>query len=77
MVFLEIRIGVANNPREIVFESKLDAAQVANLVSEAFKNQDQILKFEDERGRTIMVPASQIAYLELGAEEVRRVGFIA
>jgi hypothetical protein len=77
VVPLEIRIGVANNPREIVFESKLDAQQVANLVSEGFKNKEQILKFEDERGRTIMVPADQIAYLEIGAEEVRRVGFIA
>lgn len=74
---MEIRIGVANNPREIVFESKLDAHQVADLVSNSFKNQDQILKFEDERGRTIIVPASQIAYLEIGVEEVRRVGFIA
>lgn len=77
MVFLEIRIGVANNPREIVFESKLEANQVADLVSNSFKNQEQILKFEDERGRTIIVPANQIAYLEIGAEEVRRVGFIA
>jgi hypothetical protein len=74
---VEIRIGVANNPREIVFESKLDAEKVAKLVETSFANKDQILKFEDERGRTIMVPASQIAYLEIGAEEVRRVGFIA
>lgn len=74
---MEIRIGVANNPREIVFESKLEANQVADLVSNSFKNQEQILKFEDERGRTIIVPANQIAYLEIGAEEVRRVGFIA
>ncbi len=74
---MEIRIGVANNPREIVFESKLDAEKVAKLVETSFANKDQILKFEDERGRTIMVPASQIAYLEIGAEEVRRVGFIA
>jgi hypothetical protein len=66
-----------NNPREIVFESKLDAEKVAKLVETSFANKDQILKFEDERGRTIMVPASQIAYLEIGAEEVRRVGFIA
>ncbi len=68
---------MANNPREIVFESKLDAEKVAKLVETSFANKDQILKFEDERGRTIMVPASQIAYLEIGAEEVRRVGFIA
>jgi hypothetical protein len=74
---VEIRIGVANNPREIVFESKLDAEKVAKLVETSFANKEQILKFEDERGRTIMVPASQIAYLEIGAEEVRRVGFIA
>lgn len=74
---MEIRIGVANNPREIVFESKLDGEKVAQLVETSFANKDQILKFEDERGRTIMVPASQIAYLEIGAEEVRRVGFIA
>lgn len=74
---LEVRIGVVNNPREIVFESALQATEILALVDKAFSSNAGLLSFTDERGRTILVPREQIAYLEVGVEEVRRVGFIA
>ena len=36
---------------------------------------DGLLSLTDERGRKVLVPASRIAYLEIGQEHVRRVGF--
>lgn len=77
MVSVEVRIGVANNPREIVFESGLQASEIVSLIQKAYSEGTGLVSFEDERGRTILVPKDQIAYVEVGVEEVRRVGFIA
>ena len=33
------------------------------------------LRLSDEKGRQIIIPANVLGYVEIGAEEVRRVGF--
>lgn len=71
---MEVRIGIQNVAREIVFESNQDADAVAQLVSEAIKSGTE-LRLADDKGRTVIVPGSSIGYVELGAEEARRVGF--
>jgi hypothetical protein len=38
---------------------------------------DKIVTFADNKGRKFVVPTASIAYLEIGVEEARRVGFIA
>lgn len=72
---MEVRIGIKENGRDLTFESDQDAKSVAALVEEALGS--SVLKVTDNKGRLIMVPSTSIAYVEIGAEEGRRVGFIA
>jgi hypothetical protein len=71
---LEIKIGVQNVAREIVLESTDDAETVAKVVGEAI-NAGSELRLKDDKGRVLIVPGNALAYVEIGAEEVRRVGF--
>ena len=71
---MEIKIGVQNVGREIVLESNQDAETVAKVVGEAIKGGGE-LRLTDDKGRLIIVPGTALAYVEIGAEEVRRVGF--
>lgn len=71
---MEVKIGIQNVGREIVLESNQDAEAVSKLVSEAIKSGSE-LRLSDEKGRTVIVPGASIGYVELGAEESRRVGF--
>jgi hypothetical protein len=71
---VEIKIGVQNVGREIVLESNQDAETVAKVVGEAIKGGSE-LRLTDDKGRLIIVPGNALGYVEIGAEEVRRVGF--
>ncbi|HSU46727.1 MAG TPA: DUF3107 domain-containing protein [Arthrobacter sp.] len=71
---MEIKIGVQNVAREIVLESTDDAETVAKVVGEAI-NAGSELRLKDDKGRVVIVPGNALAYVEIGAEEVRRVGF--
>jgi hypothetical protein len=71
---VEVKIGIQNVGREIVLESALDADAVAKIVAEAVAKGSE-LRLTDEKGRQIIVPGSVLGYVEIGAEEVRRVGF--
>lgn len=72
---MEVRIGIRENGRDISFESDQDAKTITALVDEALSG--SLLKLTDSKGRQILVPSANIAYVEIGAEEGRRVGFIA
>lgn len=71
---MEIKIGVQNVAREIVLESADDADSVSKVVGEAISTGNE-LRLKDDKGRLIIVPGNALAYVEIGAEEVRRVGF--
>jgi hypothetical protein len=71
---VEIKIGVQNVGREIVLESVEDPDSVAKVVEEAITSGSE-LRLKDDKGRLIIVPGKALAYVEIGAEEQRRVGF--
>ncbi|GAB15514.1 MULTISPECIES: DUF3107 domain-containing protein [Arthrobacter] len=71
---MEVKIGIQNVGREIVLESAQDADAVAKVVAEAIAKGSE-LRLNDEKGRQIIIPANVLGYVEIGAEEVRRVGF--
>ncbi|MCU1435657.1 MAG: ATP-binding protein, partial [Pseudarthrobacter sp.] len=71
---LEIKIGIQNIGREIVLESAQDADAVATVVEEAITKGTE-LRLKDDKGRIIIVPGSALGYVEIGAEEARKVGF--
>ena len=71
---MEIKIGVQDSRNEIALEStETQEAVVAN-VEKAIKD-GGLLTLVDDRGRTVLVAASKITYVELGASSSRRVGF--
>ncbi|MDR6506364.1 DUF3107 domain-containing protein [Arthrobacter oryzae] len=71
---MEVKIGIQNIGREIVLESAQDADAVAKLV-EASIAKGAELRLADEKGRVVIIPANVLGYVEIGAEEARRVGF--
>lgn len=74
---MDIRIGIANSAREISFESAQTAAEVERAVSSALESEAKYIRLTDEKGRLYLVPTVSFAYLEVGSEETRRVGFVA
>jgi hypothetical protein len=74
---MEIRIGLQNTARELAFESKQTASEIEKSVEQALNSDAKQLKLTDEKGRVFIVPVDALAYVEIGAEEARRVGFIA
>ncbi|WP_458111472.1 DUF3107 domain-containing protein [Arthrobacter sp. R1-13] len=71
---MEVKIGIQNIGREIVLESAQDADEVAKVVAEAISKGTE-LRLKDEKGRLVIIPSNTLGYVEIGAEEVRRVGF--
>jgi len=74
---VDIRIGIANSPREISFESSQTAAEVEQIVATALDSSASYFKLVDNKGLIYIVPVVSFAYLEVGSESTRRVGFVA
>lgn len=71
---MEIRIGVQNVARDVVLESGDSAEAVEKSVTAAI-TEGGVLTLRDEKGRLVLVPAAALAFVEIGSEESRRVGF--
>ncbi|HAE74604.1 DUF3107 domain-containing protein [Aquiluna sp. Uisw_065] len=74
---MDVRIGIRDNARDISFESGLSAKDLMAKVKKAIEASEPVLELSDEKGSIILIPTSSIAYVEIGAEETRRVGFLA
>ena len=72
---MEVKIGVADSPRELVVSSSDSPDQVEALVSEALRNSQGLLTLVDEKGKRYVIPSTKIAYVEIGPSDSRRVGF--
>ncbi|MEU8351967.1 MULTISPECIES: DUF3107 domain-containing protein [Streptomyces] len=72
---MEVKIGVQHAPREIVLESEQSAEEVESAVAAALAGKAQLLSLVDEHGRKVLVPADRLAYVEIGEQSVRKVGF--
>lgn len=71
---MEIKVGIQHVNREVVVESSESASAVEKGLAEAMKN-DSFFTVTDDRGRKVLIPAANIAYVDLGEENARRVGF--
>ncbi len=74
---MDIRIGIANSPRELNIESAQTPAEVEKIVQTALDADAKFIKLSDEKGKVYIVPVASFSYLEIGGEESRRVGFFA
>lgn len=74
---MDIRIGIANTPREINFESSQSADEVEKTIGEALSAGAPFVKLADAKGKVYLIPTASLAYVEVGSETSRRVGFVA
>ncbi|UDF13836.1 DUF3107 domain-containing protein [Antiquaquibacter oligotrophicus] len=74
---MDIRIGIANSPRELSFESAQTSNDVEKIVAEALDGKATFLKLADDKGKIYIVPTASLSYVEVGSEESRRIGFVA
>lgn len=74
---MDIKIGIKHSTREISFESSASAKDLEASVSQALESGSKLLSLTDSKGNVFLVPTESVSYLEIGAEESRRVGFIA
>ena len=72
---MDIRIGIKDTAREIALDSAQTVAEVEQAVTAAFDGGH--LTLDDAKGRRYLVPSAQIAYVEIGSESTRRIGFVA
>jgi len=74
---VEIRIGIINTGRELSFETTSTADEVRTQVTSALEQNPSHISLTDAKGSSYIVPTANLAYIELGTEESRRVGFVA
>ena len=74
---MEIRIGIVNSGRELNFETSTSADEVRAQVAAALEQGATHLSLTDVKGNAYLVPTANLAYVEIGTEESRRVGFVA
>jgi Protein of unknown function (DUF3107) len=74
---VEIRIGVSQSMKEIDLDlGDVDRAKTLADITAQLGVEDAVLWLTDKKGRTVGVPTSKVAYVEVGpAAEERRVGF--
>jgi hypothetical protein len=73
---VEVKVGIQHVNREIVVESTESAANIEKeLLSSIAVGGDGVFTLSDERGRKVLIPVHKIAYVDLGEENARHVGF--
>jgi hypothetical protein len=71
---VEVKIGVQFAPREIIVETTSSAEEVEQALADAVRT-GTLFTLVDEKGRRVHVPADKLAYVEVGEQVERRVGF--
>ena len=71
---MEVKIGVQYAARELVLESGQTPDDVERLIAAAV-DAGGLLILVDDKGRKVIVPVDKLAYVEIGEQLERRVGF--
>ena len=71
---MDIKVGIQHVNREVVVDSPETAKDVEQAFREA-QADGTVLRLTDAHGRQVLIPADKIAYIDLGEENARRVGF--
>lgn len=74
---MEIRIGIKHAPRELAFDTDTSADEVRGLVESAIAEDKALLALSDTKGRQYFIDTDSIAYIEVGGDGSRRVGFVS
>ena len=71
---MDVRIGISDVAREVTLKTRSEAGELIEQLKKAVA-EDSLFEMADEQGRRVVVPASKVAYLDLGSSDVRAVGF--
>jgi hypothetical protein len=71
---MEVKIGVQHAPRELSVDTADTAEDVQAALDKALAD-NSTLSLSDNRGRQILIPARNIAYVEIGSGAAGQVGF--
>jgi hypothetical protein len=71
---MEVKIGVQHAPRELSVDAADSAEDIEASLDKALAG-DGTFAITDTRGRRILVPARNIAYVEIGSGVRGQVGF--
>ena len=71
---MEIKIGIQHAARELTVDSGDSIDAIEKAVSTAVAD-ESVLVLTDSRGRKVIVPASKLAYVEIGGGVSGQVGF--
>lgn len=71
---MEVKIGVQNAARELSVGTEAEPEAVLEALGQAIKD-DSVFTLTDDKGRTVAVPASKVAYLDFTSDSGRKVGF--
>ena len=74
---MDIKIGIKDSARELSFDTSASAKELEASIRSAMDTDAKLISLTDSKGNVFLIPTKSITYLELGAEEARRVGFIA
>ncbi|MQA82877.1 MAG: DUF3107 family protein [Streptosporangiales bacterium] len=72
---MEVKIGVQHAARELVVEYGGTAEDVQTAVVNALSSASEVLVLEDTRGRKVLIPGDRLAYVDIGEQSERHVGF--
>lgn len=76
---MDVRIGVQYSPKEIEVDlgDGVDVDAVTKEIESVLSDSAGVLKLTDKKGRKVIVTASKVAYVEIGAVDTeRRMGFV-
>ena len=71
---MEVKIGVQHSPRELVVDTDESGEAIEKLVADAVSGEG-VLVLTDSKGRKVIVPATKLAYVEIGGGVSGTVGF--
>lgn len=71
---MEIKIGIQHVARELAVDTTATAAEVEADLRKALAD-GTLIALTDEKGRKVLIPADKVAYVDLGQEKTRPVGF--
>jgi hypothetical protein len=71
---VEVKIGIWSVPRELVVETNASYEEVERILTAAVA-ESSVFVLSDTKGGKVMIPADKVAYLEIGGNENRRIGF--
>ena len=72
---VDIRIGIVSTARELMFQTTQSAADIEKAIAESVGSENGTLRLEDDKGHVYVVPSRNLAFVEIGQEKSRKVGF--